>query len=87
MRTCCPGASALATYLGLLGVQVEPGLLTELLVLLGVLSLEIRSALSVVLVRSTQQASRRAPEGRQSPSNGSEAYRRPVTLIGRQRPF
>ena len=47
-----PGASALATYLGLLGFRVEPTLVTELLVLVGVLGLEVGSALSVLLVRA-----------------------------------
>lgn len=47
-----PGASALAAYLSLLGLNVDPALLTNLLLLVGVLALEVGSALSIVMVRA-----------------------------------
>ncbi len=51
-KTADPGATALATYLAIFGVKVEPSLLTELLILVGVLALELGSALSLVLVQA-----------------------------------
>jgi hypothetical protein len=51
-KTADPGAAALATYLAIFGVKVEPGLVTELLILVGVLALELGSALSLVLVQA-----------------------------------
>jgi hypothetical protein len=47
-----PGATALATYLAFFGLKVEPSLLTELLILVGVVALELGSALGLVLVQS-----------------------------------
>lgn len=49
-----PGAAALAAYLALLGLDVAPKLLTDLLVLVGVLALEVGSALSLVLVQAVK---------------------------------
>jgi hypothetical protein len=51
-KTSDPGATALATYLAIFGLKVQPSLLTELLILVGVLALELGSALSLVLVRA-----------------------------------
>ena len=51
-KTADPGATALATYLAIFGLKVEPSLLTELLILVGVLALELGSALSLVLVQA-----------------------------------
>lgn len=51
-RTADPGAAALATYLAIFGVRVEPALLTEMLILVSVLALELGSALSIVLVQA-----------------------------------
>ena len=59
-----PGAKALATYLAIPGLRVEPSLLTELLILVGVLALELGSALSLVLV----QAVSRKPAWQPSPA-------------------
>lgn len=47
-----PAATALAAYLSLVGFQVDAKLLTELLILVGVLALEVGSALSLVMVRA-----------------------------------
>ena len=51
-KTADPGATALATYLAIFGLKVEPSLLTELLILVGVLALELGSALGLVLVQA-----------------------------------
>jgi hypothetical protein len=48
-----PGAAALATYLRVLGLNVQAGTLTEWMVLVPVIALEIGSALVMVLVRGT----------------------------------
>jgi hypothetical protein len=52
-----PGATALATYLAIFELKVEPSLLTELLILVGVLALELGSALSLVLVQAVSGGS------------------------------
>lgn len=54
VKAADPGATALAAYLGLIGLDVKPTLLTELLILVGVLALEIGSALSLVMVRAVR---------------------------------
>ena len=58
-----PAATALASYLAIFGVRADTSLLTELLVLLGVLALEAGSALAGVLVQAfTVAAPTRVPE-------------------------
>jgi hypothetical protein len=47
-----PAAAALASYLRLFGVAIPAPILSEWLVLVGVIALELGSALSIVLVRS-----------------------------------
>jgi uncharacterized membrane protein len=47
-----PGAHALSTYLAAIGIALPSSLLTEWLVLVSVVSLELGSALSVLLVQS-----------------------------------
>ena len=47
-----PGAKALATYLALLGIVVAPAVLSEWLILVPVLALEIGSAFAGILVQS-----------------------------------
>lgn len=47
-----PGAAALSAYLALIGLIVDPKLLSNLLVLVGVVALEAGSALSLVMVRA-----------------------------------
>ena len=64
-KTADPGATALATYLAIFGLKVEPSLLTELLILVGVLALELGSALSLVLVQAVS-GSILAPPGRRT---------------------
>jgi hypothetical protein len=62
--TADPGASALASYLCLFGVNVPASMLAEWLVLVGVVALEVGSALAVVLVRAVStghQASKKSP--------------------------
>jgi hypothetical protein len=73
-KTADPGATALASYLAIFGVRAETGLLTELLVLLGVLALEAGSALAGVLVQAnTVVTPTREPEIRkQEVSEGPE---------------
>ena len=65
-KTADPGAAALAAYLVIFGFEVEPNLLTEALILVGVLALEVGSALSVVLVQAAGgRTPYRAPPARQ----------------------
>ena len=66
--TADPGATALATYLAIFGLKVEPSLLTELLTLVGVLALELGSALSLVLVQAVSGSATEshAPASRQT---------------------
>ena len=52
-READPGAKALATFLAGVGVVVEPGRLADWIVLVGVLALEIGSAMAGVLVSSS----------------------------------
>jgi hypothetical protein len=47
-----PGAMALATYLGIFGLTVDSSMLAQWLVLVGVLALEVGSALSLLLVHA-----------------------------------
>jgi hypothetical protein len=51
-----PGATALATYLGALGFNASPAGISEWLVLVPVLALEIGSALAAMLARSVMPA-------------------------------
>jgi uncharacterized membrane protein len=51
-RPADAGADSLATYAAALGLSIQPKALGDLLVLVGVLALEMGSALSVLLVRS-----------------------------------
>jgi hypothetical protein len=67
-----PGASALANYLRSLGLDIPAALLSEWLVLVGVLALEIGSALAVVLVRAAAPAATR-PVVEQSADDRAEA--------------
>jgi hypothetical protein len=48
-----PGAAALSTYLGMFGLSIPAAVLSEWIVLVGVVALEVGAALSVVLVQST----------------------------------
>ena len=66
-----PGAAALASYLATFGLSMPPGMVSEWMVLIGVVALELGSALSVVLVRAAGGASHRSP--RQSASVDSDA--------------
>ena len=65
-KTADPGATALATYLAIFGLKVEPSLLTELLILVGVLALELGSALSLVLVQAVSGSATESPNRRQA---------------------
>ena len=51
-KTADPGSVALAIYFAALGITVDPARLGDWLVLVGVLALEVGSALGVVLVRT-----------------------------------
>jgi len=66
--TADPGAKALAVYLAALGLSVPADMLSEYLVLIAVLALEIGSALSVVLVKSVSTPVRRSM-GRIAPAD------------------
>lgn len=52
-KTADPGAAALATFLAMAGLNVEPRELMEILILVAVLALEVGSALAIVLVRTS----------------------------------
>jgi hypothetical protein len=52
-----PGAAALAGYLATFGLSVPAGLLAQWLVLVGVVALELGSALAIVLVRAASPVS------------------------------
>ena len=73
-KTADPGATALATYLAIFGLKVEPSLLTELLVLVGVLALELGSALSLVLVQAVSGSTteNQIPPSRQTLNSAPE---------------
>jgi hypothetical protein len=58
-----PAAEALATYLGLFGITVLPATLTEIMILVPVLALEIGSALAVVLMRAAAMGGASLPLG------------------------
>jgi hypothetical protein len=59
--TADPGAAALASYLTTFGVAIPAGVVSEWLVLVGVIALELGSALSIVFVRSVSGGHRSAP--------------------------
>lgn len=61
-RPSDPGAKALASYLAALGLQVPPDRLADWIVLIGVLALEIGSALAGLLVAPARSPAARAPE-------------------------
>jgi hypothetical protein len=65
-KTADPGATALATYLAIFGLKVEPSLLTELLILVGVVALELGSALSLVLVQAVSRSATESHMPRQT---------------------
>jgi hypothetical protein len=73
-KTADPGATALATYLAIFGLKVEPSLLTELLILVGVIALELGSALSLVLVQAVSGSTTEAqiPASRQTLNSAPE---------------
>ena len=83
-----PGASALAAYLGLVGLKVEASLLSELLILVGVLALEVGSALSLVMVQavSVSRAAVRAEgvneQAQEAPQNEPVVQREPAENSG-----
>lgn len=74
IKAADPGATALAAYLGLIGLDVKPTLLTELLILVGVLALEIGSALSLVMVRAVSQV----VENRDASNVKTDAVQQPL---------
>lgn len=61
-----PSAAALATYLGALGLQIEPRRLGYWLVLVAVFALEVGSMFAAVLVAATRPNARRYPAARVS---------------------
>ena len=73
-KTADPGAAALAAYLGIFGIKAQPSLLTELLILVGVVALEVGSALSMVLVRASSGNGG-------SPQSGSAVPRPPTVEV------
>jgi hypothetical protein len=60
-KTADPGSAALAAYLEALGVKVDPSTLGNWLVLVGVIALEVGSALAGVLIRSTPRSDAMPP--------------------------
>jgi winged helix-turn-helix DNA-binding protein len=73
-----PGAASLASVLSMLGWSIQPGKLSDLLILLSVLSIEAGSALAGVLV----QAVSGAPAGHQPPSQTGSQTVLPVSEPG-----
>jgi hypothetical protein len=72
-----PAAEALSIYLGLLGITVLPATLTEIMILVPVLALEIGSALAVVLARSV--AAGDFGKASEKGASGAAATRRAAT--------
>jgi hypothetical protein len=73
VRSADPGSAALATYLGTLGFRVSATTLTDWLVLIPVLALEIGAALSVLLVQSVGGGHRPSmSKGTQQPATTPE---------------
>ena len=80
-KTSDPAATALATYLAIFGLSVEPSLLTELLILIGVLALELGSALSLVLVRAVSGNTTAGPEAARLQNLNSEPHPESVVQV------
>ena len=80
-KTADPGATALATYLAILGLRVEPSLLTELLILVGVLAMELGSALSLVLVQAVSGSMTGMPSPARQQTLNIEPAREPVVHV------
>lgn len=76
-----PGATALSTYLAILGLKVEPSLLTELLILVGVVALELGSALSLVLVQAVSGSSVPRPSTAPDQTLNSEPGTEPWSTV------
>ena len=74
-----PGATALATYVGALGITVSPDRLSLWLPLLGVMALEIGAAFAVVLVRATapRDAGTPAPWDTAKPATAGDVVSQP----------
>jgi hypothetical protein len=77
-----PGSEARATYLGIFGLKVEPSLLTELLILVGVLALELGSALSLVLVQAVSASPTSRPSQALVRTLNNEPSEEPVVHVG-----
>jgi hypothetical protein len=88
VKAADPASAALATYLGSLGFEVSATKLTDWLVVIPVLALEIGAALSAVLVQSVSGGQRPGPSlpaSSKSPPQG-EAAGRARESVDRQTP-
>jgi hypothetical protein len=84
MAAADPGAAALATYLATVaGLNVDSSLLAQWLVLVGVLALEVGSALSVLLVHAASAGARASRSEARHASAGARAKPeiRPVAAV------
>jgi hypothetical protein len=72
-----PGAAALASYLATFGVSIPAGLASEWMVLIGVIALELGSALAVVLVRAAGAPHRSAQQSASVDSDAQRAASKP----------
>jgi len=79
-----PAAAALASYLRLIGVAIPAPILSEWLVLVGVIALELGSALSIVLVRSVSGGPRWALSTAGAPQTPAALAR--TKPVDRQKP-
>ncbi|WP_072395468.1 hypothetical protein [Hyphomicrobium sp. CS1GBMeth3] len=78
-----PAASALSAYLSLLGFAVAPAVLSEWLVLVGVLALEVGSAMAGILAQSFAGPARavQAPAIRKQENEPAAVQTRPVQVV------
>ena len=87
-RPSDPGAKALANYLAALGLQVPADRLADWIVLVGVLALEIGSALAGLLVAPVRSQAPRAPEAAipagPGPGQAPDHSRALEPLVGRR---
>jgi hypothetical protein len=92
-----PGAAALSNYLATFGLSLPAGVVSEWMVLIGVVALELGSALSVVLVRAaavyppwtapqSTAVDRQAPKRAAEPVDGRERVPAPETRRQRNAP-
>ena len=74
IKNADPGSAALATFLATLGINVSAGRLSDWLVLVPVVALELGAALALLLVQSVSAGTRTGQNGEQKPAvSGQDA--------------